>query len=173
MNDRELLAAVAAGDDLALRELFERHAGWLASRLRRSMPADAVEDVLQETFVSAWRGAASYRGDSDVGGWLWGIARRQAATWFRRNGREPPDLVAQSVQDPAAKAIQRVELARAFNALPDDDRRRLARLAFVEGRSIHEIAEELGIPTGTVKSRIHRLRRKLQQTLEGRSDEQS
>jgi RNA polymerase sigma-70 factor (ECF subfamily) len=51
------MAAVAAGDDSALHELFTRHAPWLAARLRRLLPADAVEDVLQETFIAVWRGS--------------------------------------------------------------------------------------------------------------------
>jgi len=52
MNDDQLLSAVARGDQRALPELFDRHSPWLAARLRRSLPADAVEDVLQETFIA-------------------------------------------------------------------------------------------------------------------------
>ena len=79
MDDDGLIARVAAGDDGALRELFSRHAPWLAARLRVVLPAVDVEDVLQETFLGVWRGAAGYRPDGTAGGWLWGIARRQAA----------------------------------------------------------------------------------------------
>src|SRR6516225_5452272 len=61
MDDDDLVARVAAGDDAALRELFGRHAPWLAVRLRAVMPAADVEDVLQETFLAAWRGAGGYR----------------------------------------------------------------------------------------------------------------
>jgi hypothetical protein len=60
MDDDELIARVAGGDDVALRELFSRHAPWLAARLRAVLPAPDVEDVLQETFLAAWRGAAAY-----------------------------------------------------------------------------------------------------------------
>lgn len=59
MDDDELVRAVAGGDDRALRELFSRRAPWLAARLRAVLPAADVEDVLQETFVAAWRGAAA------------------------------------------------------------------------------------------------------------------
>ena len=79
MDDDELVAQMAAGDDTALRELFGRHAPWLAVRLRALLPAADVEDVLQETFLAAWRGAGGYRPQGICGGWLWGIARRQAA----------------------------------------------------------------------------------------------
>lgn len=96
MGDERLVEAVAAGDGRALRELFDRHAPWLAARLRRTMPAHAVEDVLQETFIAVWRGAKGYKGEGAAGAWIWGIARRQAALWARKNGRpeidrSPPD----------------------------------------------------------------------------------
>src|SRR4051795_10271703 len=87
MDDDELVSRLAAGDDTALRELFYRHAPWLAARLRVVLPAADVEDVLQETFLAAWRGAGGYRPEAAGGGWLWGIARRQAALWLRRRGR--------------------------------------------------------------------------------------
>ena len=61
MDDDELIAAVAGGDDAGLRELFSRHAPWLAARLRGVLPAAEVEDVLQETFLAVWRGAGGYR----------------------------------------------------------------------------------------------------------------
>src|SRR5262249_5099408 len=85
MDDDELMARLADSDDTALRELFFRHAPWLAARLRAVLPAGDVEDVLQETFLAVWRGAAAYRPQGAVGGWLWGIARRQAALWLRRD----------------------------------------------------------------------------------------
>jgi hypothetical protein len=79
MDDDELIAAMADGDDAALRELFTRHAPWLAARLRALLPAADVEDVLQESFLAVWRGAHRYRPEGSPGGWLWGITRRQAA----------------------------------------------------------------------------------------------
>ena len=73
VTDGVLLQQVAAGDDAALRELFDRHAAWLKMRLqRRTSDPDLVDDALQDTFVAVWRSAASYRGEGDVGGWIWG-----------------------------------------------------------------------------------------------------
>jgi RNA polymerase sigma-70 factor, ECF subfamily len=72
MDDDELIAAMADGDDAALRELFTRHAPWLAARLRAMLPAADVEDVLQESFLAVWRGAHRYRPEGSPGGWLWG-----------------------------------------------------------------------------------------------------
>lgn len=173
MDDEELIAAAGRGDHTALRTIFERHASWLAGRLRRSLPADAVEDVLQETFVAVWRGAHRYRGGGAPGAWLWGIARRQAALWVRKNHRH--DLLPEVDQpmshgpDPAETATSRADIDAAIGTLGpvDSPERRLARLAFIEDRPTNEIAQELDIPAGTVKSRIFTLRRRLQAMLGG------
>ena len=123
MDDDGLIARVAAGDDGALRELFSRHAPWLAARLRVVLPAVDVEDVLQETFLGVWRGAAGYRPEGTAGGWLWGIARRQAALFLRRRG--PGELVLPAVVeadmggvgDPTEAVLSRLDLENAVAAL--------------------------------------------------------
>jgi RNA polymerase sigma-70 factor (ECF subfamily) len=168
MDDDSLIAAVAAGDEGAFRALFTLHAPWLAARLRRTLPADAVEDVLQETFIAVWRGAASYKGDGALGAWLWGIARRQAALWARGHGRSGVAMDAGiSREDPAATAAARADLLEALNALGQagNQDRELARLRFIEDRPIADIAARLGIPEGTVKSRVFAVRRRLRATL--------
>ncbi len=170
MNDDELIAAVAGGDDAGLRELFSRHAPWLAARLRGVMPAAEVEDVLQETLLAVWRGAGGYRpgGSGSAGGWLWGIAGRQAALLLRRRG--PAELLlpavyadARQAADPAEAALSRVELAEAVSALgpAGSPNREAWRLMYVEDRPVAEVAELMGVPEGTVKSRAHRARRQL------------
>jgi RNA polymerase sigma-70 factor (ECF subfamily) len=168
MDDDELIAAVARGDDGALRELFIRHGRWLAVRLRAVLPAADVEDVLQETFLGVWRGAAAYRGQG-AGAWLWGIARRQAALWLRRRGRrelllttDDPDPV-----DPAEEVLSRAELTDAVEALgpAGSPHRETWRLMYVEERTVAEVAELMGVPPGTVKSRAHEARRKIRAAL--------
>lgn len=173
MDDDGLLAALAGGDDGALHELFTRHAPWLAVRLRRHLPADAVEDVLQETFIAVWRGSGGYRPDGKAGAWLWGIAYRQAALWARRNkltdGAPEPGISTDTADpaDTAALAIGKADLEQALTTLgPAGNRQReLLRLVFVEDRSVADIAVRLGIPTGTVKSRVYELRRLLRAAL--------
>src|SRR5262249_43191778 len=86
MDDDELIAALPAGDDTALRELFMRHAPWLAARLRAALPPPDVEDVLQETFLAVWQGASGYRPRGMPRAWMWVIARNQAALLLRRRG---------------------------------------------------------------------------------------
>lgn len=175
MKDEDLVAAVAAGDDTALRELFVRHARWLAARLHSVLPAAEVEDVVQETFIGVWRGAAGYRPDGPVGGWIWGIARRQAALLLRRRGpaalglpdAEPVD--AQHAADPAETVMSREAIAQALAALgPEGGPEREAwRLMYLEDRPVAEVAQLLGVPAGTVKSRAHRARRLLRLALRG------
>jgi RNA polymerase sigma-70 factor (ECF subfamily) len=171
MDAAALIRGVAKGDDLALRELFQRHAPWVAARLRRAMPPDAVEDVLQETFIGVWRNAWSFRGDGEGGAWLWGIARRQAAMWLRKRGRSEVELQmdAPGGDDPAAAAADKADLQSALTKLgpAGSAHRELVRLLWEEGRSVAEVAEQMGIPEGTVKSRVYRVRRLLQAALEG------
>jgi RNA polymerase sigma-70 factor (ECF subfamily) len=175
MDDEDLVAAVATGDDAALRELFCRHAPWLAARLRSVLPAVDVEDVVQETFIGVWRGAAVYRPDGPVGGWIWGIARRQAALLLRRRG--PAELILPAVLpvdgrhagDPAEAVLSRAVIAEAVAELgPEGSAEREAwRLVYVEDRSVAEVAQLMGVPVGTVKSRAHRARRLLRLALRG------
>lgn len=167
MGDERLVKAVAAGDGEALGELFGRHAPWVAARLRRVMPAHAVEDALQETFIAVWRGAKGFKGDGAVGAWIWGIARRQAALWARRNGRPAFDLEPATSEDPAAEVATGADLDRALAGLGPEGgaQRELARMIFVEDRSVADAASALGIPTGTVKSRVFKIRRLLRAAL--------
>ncbi|MET7948263.1 sigma-70 family RNA polymerase sigma factor [Micromonospora sp. NPDC005324] len=172
MDNDDLIAAMAGGDESALRELFSRHAPWLAVRLRAVLPPADVEDVLQETFLAAWRGAAAYRGES-AGGWLWGIARRQAALWLRRRGQ--PELLLPALAetgdrhaaDPADAVLDKAELADAVEVLGPEGslQRETWRLMYVEDKSVAEVAEVMGVPAGTVKSRAHQIRRLMRAAL--------
>lgn len=172
MDDDELIAAMAGGDDAGLRELFSRHAPWLAARLRRVLPAAEVEDVLQETFLAAWRSAATYTPQGAAAGWLWGIAQRQAALMLRHGGPATVPLLDHepgSAEDPAEAVLARAELAAAMTALgaPGGPEREVWRLMYVEDRPVAEVAVLTGVPEGTVKSRAHRARRLLRAALGG------
>ena len=173
MDDDELIAAIAGGDDSALRELFTRHAPWLAARLRAILPAAEVEDVLQESFLAVWRGARGYRPEGSPGGWLWGITRRQAALWLRRRGPDGLPLAVlagcetQREGDPAEAAVARAELAEAVRALGPEGStaQQVWRLMYLEDRPVSKVAGLTGVPEGTVKSRAHRVRRLMRAAL--------
>ena len=171
MDDDELIAAMAGGDDTALRELFARHAPWLAARLRAVLPPSDVEDVLQETFLGVWKGAGSYRPQGAAQGWLWVIARNQAALLLRKRGpaAAPLDVDEASAraEDPVEAALTRADLEAAAAALgpPGGPEREVWRLLYVEDRPVAEVAELMGVPEGTVKSRAHRARRLLRAAL--------
>jgi RNA polymerase sigma-70 factor, ECF subfamily len=174
MDDDELIARIATGDgdDTALRELFSRHAPWLAARLRTALPPSDVEDVLQETFLAVWKGARTYRPRGAAGGWLWVIARNQAAMLLRKRGPagEPLNLdeAGESIAaDPGEAVLVRADLDAATAALgpPGGPEREVWRLLYEEDRSVAEVAELMGVPEGTVKSRAHRARRLLRSAL--------
>jgi len=179
MDDDELIARIARGQDsdMALRELFTRHAPWLAARLRAALPPSDVEDVLQETFLAVWKGARAYRPQGTPQAWLWVIARNQAALLLRRRGPAAAaldadagaDVDARLREDPAETALARADLAAAAAALgpPGGPEREVWRLLYVEDRPVAEVAELMGVPEGTVKSRAHRARRLLRSALQG------
>jgi RNA polymerase sigma-70 factor, ECF subfamily len=165
MDDDELIAALAAGDDTALRELFMRHASWLAARLRAALSPPDVEDVLQETFLAVWKGAGGYQPRGTPQAWMWVIARNQAALLLRRRGpvTAPLEETPHADLDPAEAAIVRADITAALSG-PEG---RMLRLMYVEDRPVAEVAALLGVPAGTVKSRAHRARRMLRDVLGG------
>jgi RNA polymerase sigma-70 factor, ECF subfamily len=177
MDDDELIARIASGqasgegDDTALRELFSRHAPWLAARLRTALPPSDVEDVLQETFLAVWKGARTYQPRGAAGGWLWVIARNQAASLLRKRGPLAGPMNADQdvahAEDPAEAVLVRADLDAATAALgpPGGPEREVWRLLYEEDRSVAEVAELMGVPEGTVKSRAHRARRMLRSAL--------
>lgn len=172
MDDDELIASLAGGDDTALRQLFDRHAPWLAARLRQALPPDDVEDVLQETFLAVWKNAGTYQPRGTPAAWLWVIARNQAALLRRRRGPVTQALLDEGppVSDLAEAAATRADLdvaAAAALGPPGCPDREVWRLLYEEDRPVAEVAELMGVPEGTVKSRAHRARRLLRTVLGG------
>src|SRR4029453_14809608 len=165
IGDRQLLAAVAVGDRGALRRLYELHAPWLTGRLaRRVSSRELAEEALQDTFMVAWRRAGAYTDGGEIRAWLWGIARRCAANLARRERRVVPVEAAEErpadepgPEELALSADAAARLRAAVARLPLEERAGLTPVAY-EGRTIEEVALAAGVPTGTVKSRLHRAR---------------
>lgn len=162
-SDSDLLIRVAAQDRAAFAALFERFAGRVKGFLMRwGMADDQAEEAAQEVMVSVWRRAGSYNPEkAAVSTWIFAIARNRRIDMIRRNTRrepDPDDPLFQSDPEPDSavtySAQERQETVRAAIAALPAPQRDLLFLAFYEGCSHGECAERLGVPLGTVKSRI-------------------
>jgi RNA polymerase sigma-70 factor (ECF subfamily) len=162
-----LMRRLADGDHAALGEFYDRFAG-LANGLALRILRDASEaqDVVQEVFVQVWRQAARYdvgRGSPEA--WLCTITRTRSLDRLRRRAsrREEPSEAA-----PPPTGVPRTEEAiavrKALDSLSGDQRRAL-ELAYYEGLTQTEIAERLGEPLGTIKTRIRTAMIRLRDTL--------
>lgn len=172
-SDEELLRSVAAGDAAALSRLYERYAGPLFGYLFR-LAGDRMtaEEILQDTMLAVWRSAGAFEGRAKVTTWLFGVARRQAHNRLRgRPAAEPagadlPDRPDQGAgpEEMAIAAAGGTPVAAAIDLLPDYHRDVIA-LVFVAGLPLADVAEVLGIPVGTVKSRLYHARAAVAATL--------
>ena len=165
-DDRELLSRIATGDEAAFKRLYARYADRVfryALTLLRNR--HLAEEVVQETMVAVWRGAGSFKGGSLVSTWIFGIARNQAHALLRREARgarEPEESLV--LPDPAEGLHCRDRVLAALEELPPEQRE-VVVLAFYEGLSYREIGRLLGVPEGTVKSRMYFAKRKLREVL--------
>ncbi len=96
-DDRALLARVADGDRDALEALYRLHAGWLTARLQSRCGDPELADIAtQDTFLAAWKSAKKFRGDGEVGAWLWGIGIRRLIDVLRKRQATPIEKTAWS-----------------------------------------------------------------------------
>ena len=167
-TDRESVEGMAAGDPTAAREVQAKYGDALFRfALSRLGSRDDALDVVQETLIAAWQSAGSYRGASSVSTWLFGICRNKLGERLRRReiAAEPLALA----ETLGAESREAVEFWECFRDL-DGEQQELLMLVCYHGFSQAEVAETLGIPVGTVKSRLFYARRRLQELLEA-SDE--
>jgi len=156
-DDAHLLAAVANRDAEALRALFERHAPWLTLRLsRRCADSDVVDDAVQDTFVEIWRRPSRYEGRGEVAAWIWGIAIRRLIDGLRRRPRFTLGF--------EKAGVEYGDLAGALNRL-SPELRAVVQATVLDGLTTREAARLLGIPAGTVKTRMMRARAQLREGL--------
>jgi RNA polymerase sigma-70 factor (ECF subfamily) len=162
MTDEELLAQVARGDDEALAQLYDRFSRvtyGLAVRVLRDRAL--AQDAVQDAFLAAWRTAASFdpkRGSAST--WLLTLVHRRAVDLVRREERrggdpldDAPVASGEATDETAEIREQRRSVQAALLQLPPDQREAL-ELAYYGGLSQSELAEQLGVPLGTVKSRM-------------------
>jgi RNA polymerase sigma-70 factor (ECF subfamily) len=174
-SDVDAMRAIAAGDRRAFETLYTRYRRPLWSYIRRFVAdAQMAEEVLQDTLVALWRSAGSFRGEARVSTWLFTIARRQSYTHLRRRRAEPVDVNDREPEPdpeptPERVVVARAELAHVVGLLDElpAERRETLLLALAGNLSYTEIAEVLGVPLGTVKSRVANARRELAARIAG------
>lgn len=170
MLDPAIGARFRDGDPDAVRAVYREYGGLVYAVAFKALgDRELAEEAAQETFVRAWRGAQSFDADRELAPWLATIARRVAIDVHRRESRRTHERVedvapaepALVTLPPAVEQMYELsELRQALAELPDDERR-LVELQHFRGFTQNEIAAQLGIPLGTVKSRIHRAHRRL------------
>jgi RNA polymerase sigma-70 factor (ECF subfamily) len=179
--------AAAPPEDPALRARFERDVLPMlpnlypaALRLTRD-PSDA-EDLIQETFLRAYRGFAGFEEGTNLRAWMYRILTNTFINIYRKKQREPVTVQEEDIEDwylydrLGASGVEASAETEVLDRLPDDDVQRALEalpegfrmavlLADVEGFSYREIAEILDVPIGTVMSRLHRGRKALHKAL--------
>jgi RNA polymerase sigma-70 factor (ECF subfamily) len=185
MNEprRTDLAGPAAPSDAAIiersvavpecfAEIFDRHAEGIYRYAARRLGQQAAADVMSEVFLAAFRNRQRYdTGRDDARPWLYGIAvnvisqhqraqRRYARVLAAVPSVPATDVVADEVLDRVTAAQLRPRIMRVLGELPDSDRELVLLVAWAE-LSYEQAAQALGIPLGTVRSRLHRIRVKL------------
>lgn len=168
-----IAAAFVAGDEAALKDLYEATSRLVYSFCRRSVGTDAAADVTQEVYVAAWRSRERFRPESGtLTGWLMGIAKYKVIDALRASGRRPQTDDGAEPEDHGAPEegieamSQRMLIAEALSELPDRARQAV-ELAFWSDLTHTEISERTGVPLGTVKSDIRRGLDRLRRHLEG------
>lgn len=159
LSDEELVASCARGERAALSALYDRYATLVFSLVNRMLGRGMVaEEVTQDTFVLLWRRASQFAPERGrVLPWLLTIARNRAIDELRRRqtGPEQVELVDAADGYPGLEdlSLQRIQMRRALAQLPAAQREAL-ELAYYGGMTQQEVAEYLGLPLGTIKTRM-------------------
>jgi RNA polymerase sigma-70 factor (ECF subfamily) len=165
VSDRELAMRFPLADDAVLRAVYDRFAGAVYT-VALSILGDAgrAADVVQSTFVNAWQAAGRFNPEQELAPWLYTIARRQAIDAYRRERRARAVDAADLDDAQAAVSLEATweawQVRVALDQLPDEERQ-VVKLSWFDGLAHVEIADALGVPVGTVKSRSHRAHRRL------------
>ncbi len=161
--DREVLERFRVGDESAVKAVYERFGGPVFALSMRILGDHGLAaDAAQQTFIKAWRAASTYDPERSFAPWIYAIARRTAIDIYRKQSRlVPSDDVDVVVLPPGLETAWEVfEVRSAIDLLPDEERQ-VIKLSHFDGLTHVEIAAQLDIPVGTVKSRSHRAHQRL------------
>jgi RNA polymerase sigma-70 factor, ECF subfamily len=168
-SDEMLIVRIAGGDRLAMQTLFARHRTAIYRWLLRLVGNEATaEDLLSEVFLDVWRQADRFQARSSVSTWLMAIARFKALSARRvRKDAELDETIEATVADPADDPEVMLEkkcrdaLVRKAVTTLSPEHREIIDLVYYHEKSVDECAQILGVPSGTVKTRMFYARRKL------------
>ncbi len=176
-EEKGLLERVAAGDVTSFAALYDRYSRPVYSLARRMLgDPQAAQEVTQEVFEGIWRGAGAFApGRGTARTWILALAHHKSVDAIRRQRTRAAEPLAESQVDDSdvvAQALQRIEGAEVRAALAglSEPQRAAVVLAYYGGYTQQEIAHRLGVPLGTVKTRIRdglqRLRERLRTVME-------
>jgi RNA polymerase sigma-70 factor (ECF subfamily) len=172
-SDEVLIGRIAIGDRLAMQVLFARyHVRVFRFVVRIIRDAAAAEDLISEVFLDVWRQAGRFEGRSAVSTWLLAIARLKALSALRRRlDQELDDETAQAIEDPSddpevllEKKDKSAQIRKCLSGL-SADHREIVDLVYYHEKSVEEVAEIVGIPENTVKTRMFYARKRLAELL--------
>ena len=163
-GDDELVAACNRGDPTAFEVLYYRHRDWVVNLAFRFLhDRDEALDVLQETFAYLARKFPGFHLAGRMTSFLYPVVRNLSLTRRRKTDRyvyDTYDLDRVPAADPPDRSKEDLD---AFLADLGDDHREVLLLRFIDGMSMNEIGAAMGIPAGTVKSRLHNALRRLRE----------
>ena len=167
MTEQETVLRAKGGDQDAFAELVTAHQDRIYTLcLRMTGDREDAQDAAQEAFLNAWRGLASFQGDSSFSTWLYRLASNACIDLLRKRKRRQERENFCSLDDEEAGWLEpRQALERELRALPDHQREILV-MREVSGLSYQEIGELLSLDLGTVKSRLARARLALKKRLQ-------
>ena len=172
-SDEVLIGRIASGDRLAMQVLFARHHVRVFRFILRLVRDElAAEDLISEVFLDVWRQAGRFEGRSAVSTWLLAIARFKALTAMRRKPDEELDEeTAEAIEDPAdnpevvlAKKDKSAAIRKCLSGL-SAEHREIIDLVYYHEKSVEEVAEIVGIPENTVKTRMFYARKRMAELL--------
>lgn len=167
-RDKALVKRILSGDKMAGERFVSDHYTRIYRFLRYlTGRVEDAEDLTQQTFLQAWEKLSSFKGESSLATWLHSIAYHEYTHWLRSRREHAPLEEAIEIPDErTAHELEAVLLRCALMKLSTEHREAFI-LYHVQGLSVQEIAAMLGVPAGTVKSRLFFARHRLQELLQG------
>ena len=175
-SDEVLIGRIAQGDRLAMQVLFARHHVRVYRFVLRLVRNEATaEDLISEVFLDVWRQAGKFEGRSAVSTWLLSIARFKALSALRRKpeqelDEETAEAIVDTADTPQAalEKKDKGEMLREALSVLSAEHREIVDLVYYHEKSVEEVAQIVGIPEATVKTRMFYARKKLAELLKQR-----